>query len=777
MFKLKNNKPLKSIIALVSILFVLAFQVMMVQAIEIPTAPSQPTPPPAPIISTVTTPPAPPPAPVKEQTSETSTKKESSKISDPVSSPVVSSGTPQATNQTTAQTTSQTPAQDALTQATTQVSASPSPSLSPSSGVVGDTKLQTGSATNTAAVTTANNSNIAAADSSTPSVQNSTSQPSATVANIQNGASSNNTSSAQLSSETNRIQTNKAEVATNIVQDTTTGKNIASKNVGNSSITTGDANTTATAITAVNTNAAAISISEFNIADDYKGDIILDFAKNCIVNCGSNTTLTNTQNGANSLNNAALSSQVDNTTFQTNDASLGSNMTLAANSGDNLAMQNTGGDSNITTGDANVSANMLTLANNNLAGNIIYGVVNIFGNLVGDIILPESLLPQPSTTAANTQNGVDSQNNASLSQSINDTTFQNNDASIQNNLVLAANTGDNTASKNTDGNSIVQSGDSSTTAQVLNIANSNIDGGNWWLVIVNKAGQWVGQILGAPQGASYAGSNGTQFTVSPSGEITAVNSGNGAGSINNTSLSSTQSNTISQDNKANIVNNLNLSANTGDNITSKNTGGDSKIKTGDANIIASLVNFVNNNIVGDGKLVVTVVNVFGSWIGDFVTPGQKKEPKPSPSAAASAQQSPAQTSADTSAKAQGSSTQGVENASTISSGTSLESTPDNHNLTQDIQTVLSSLPVSNPLSSSVKTIQPRVISQVAGFKSEVQAFSNDPLNALSAAGNNTEKVLRVNLAWVLLALPILAGLFLIIRNWAKIQYLFQKIRP
>jgi anti-sigma28 factor (negative regulator of flagellin synthesis) len=40
-----------------------------------------------------------------------------------------------------------------------------------------------------------------------------------------------------------------------------------------------------------------------------------------------------------------------------------------------------------------------------------------------------------------------------------------------------------------------------------------------------------------------------------------------------------------------------------------------------------MVNFVNNNISGNGKIFVTVVNVFGSWVGDFITPGSSKQVK------------------------------------------------------------------------------------------------------------------------------------------------------
>jgi hypothetical protein len=112
--------------------------------------------------------------------------------------------------------------------------------------------------------------------------------------------------------------------------------------------------------------------------------------------------------------------------------------------------------------------------------------------------------------------------------------------------------------------------------------------------------------------------------VGENGEIIAMNSGNGSGSTNTANVTSVNNDTTVQTNNANIVNNLNLSANTGGNETSKNTGGNNSIVTGDANIIANIVNFVNNNIAGNGRLFVTVVNVFGSWMGNLVTPGQQQ---------------------------------------------------------------------------------------------------------------------------------------------------------
>jgi hypothetical protein len=271
---------------------------------------------------------------------------------------------------------------------------------------------------------------------------------------------------------------------------------------------------------------------------------------------------------------------------------------------------------------------MLTFANNNLSGNVIYGVVNIYGDLEGDIILP--LEQFNGVTAANSSNGSGSNNNSLVSITSNDATFQNNDLSITNNIIFDAQTGNNDVSRNTGGNSQVNTGNASVDANILNIANSNVDGGVWWLVIVNEAGNWVGRLLGAPEGQNYAGSDGTIFTVGPNGEITAQNNGNGSNSTNNASVTTTTNNTTVQNNNAKIENTLNLTANTGGNNANDNTGGSSSIITGDANIIANLINFANNNFIGGGKLIVTVVNVFGSWIGDFVTPGQSKQHKDSP---------------------------------------------------------------------------------------------------------------------------------------------------
>lgn len=320
--------------------------------------------------------------------------------------------------------------------------------------------------------------------------------------------------------------------------------------------------------------------------------------------------------------------------FQNNDATLENDMVLASNSGDNRASENTGGNTTLVSGDANVSANVLNFANNNIDGNVIYAVVNIYGNLVGDIIMPDPTSAAAcgvdctnGTSAANTGNGSGSTNTATSSATTNNNTAQFNNADIENNLSYDANTGGNTTGENTNGNNNIVSGDTNVLAQTVNVANMNLIGGNYWLTLVNEAGKWLGKIVGSPDGANIASSETLEFVVNDAGEVAVVNKDNGSGSTNTANSTQTTNNTTTQSNDAKIVNNINLSANSGHNDASDNTGGNTKVISGDANIVANIVNFVNNNIVGDGKLFVTVVNVFGSWIGDFVGPGQKKEEK------------------------------------------------------------------------------------------------------------------------------------------------------
>ena len=604
-----------------------------------------------------------------------------------------------------------------------------------SNGNVGDTSIGTGNAESNGNIFTTANSNLSGNGDCCGN-------GGIGVVNDGNGTGSNNNGSATVSDTNTTDQSNSANISNGLTGASVSGQNSASNNVGDSYITTGGATTTGTIITSANTNIDGVSVAEFNIVDDHIGDYILDFSAGCVSGCDGFTGLAqNSNNGSNSDNDAIINSDTNNTTNQTNNGTVNNDLYLTANSGDNTASGNTGGDSYITTGGATVVGNVLTFLNNNLSGNVILGVVNIFGDLIGDIILPESAFSAfacatcgGNTTLINSGNGDNSDNNTSSNQTVIDTINQVNVADIDNNLILTANTGGNSASGNTGGDAYITTGNANVTAQVLNIASNNIIGGNWWLVIINRAGQWIGQIVGAPQGASFAGSDGTEFAVNEYGEITAINSGNGTGSTNNASVDSTINNTTNQTNNAEVNNNIYLSANTGGNSTNDNTGGDNYITTGDAKVIANLVNFVNNNIVG-GKLLVTFVNVFGSWMGDFVAPGQQKISKTAdnPESNPTTQTNPADNG----------STGGGSGGDTI---------------------VVQSASLSAPFVGGVLAgaVQRGILAVATGNLQD-----SDTEKTLGAANTASAKKKTINLAWALLILPFIPVAYLAKKKFAQ----------
>lgn len=591
-------------------------------------------------------------------------------------------------------------------------------------GNVGNTLIETGDATTTGEINTMANTNLAGSGGDGGG------GGSATVENSGNGEGSNNSGSATINSVDGITQTNGANVVSNLTGDSTTGTNISNDNVGNTTINTGDANTTGTILTGVNTNVSGIIVSEFNIIDDHIGDFILDFAAGCIMGCDLGSLLSsNTGNGTDSTNTAATNSDSSTTITQTNDATVEANLDLSANTGDNSTSRNTGGNNSITTGDANVVAGIMNFVNNNIAGNVIVGIVNIFGDLIGDIILPMGALScsgcqSPDISAKNSGNGEGSDNNTNVNNTNTYSANQFNDANIDNNIVIDGITGSNETSGNTGGGSSIQTGGVTIEANVLNIANTNINGGSWWLVIVNEAGRWVGRIIGNPDGSFMGGSQGTEFVIDENGEITAINSGNGADSINNANTSSNTDTTINQTNTADIVNNVNLSANTGGNTASSNTGGGSSIQTGDAKIIANIVNFVNNNIIGDGRLVVTVINVFGSWMGDFVGPGQNQETNTAQGGT------------------QNNNSDGQNTVTTSSGGSSNNSTG----------SVLAAL-----VSTSGKAF---VFIGGAGAPGveETQVLAANNISPRITGDSPLKKKMTINLAWALLAFPLLFAL-------------------
>lgn len=631
--------------SIVLTIFVFGHALSLPAFAEAPAAPEAPSAPSAPETPTAPSAPSAPAAPEtpkqdeskkdeekkEDKKDEEKVKKEDKKKEESKNNPAASN-TPQSTAQP-----SNTPAASSPSNSNTN-QPNNSTGNQDAKGNSGETNLTTGNATNGAGVMNSGNNNVSTQVPTNGQSSGVTGTGSSVgVVNSGNGTESNNNGSATINNDNNTNQGNSATIVNDLRQSTTTGGNTAKDNTGgNVNLTTGDANTTGTVINSVNTNMSGVAVAEFNVEEDYRGDIVLDFAAGCISNCGvGSVNLANTGNGSDSTNSAEANIDNTNNINQYNEADIANNLVLKADSGNNEAKDNTNGDVAIKTGDANVAANVLTFANNNVAGNVVYTVVNVFGELVGDIIMPKEYIEAAggclecgggNATAINSGNGSESENIAEIDQNTTNNTFQNNDANIENNLIIDATTSQNEVNDNTNGDNSIKTGNTNVDANVINVANSNVSGGVWWLVLVNEAGNWVGKIVGSPDGTNMAGSEGTEFVVDENGEVVARNSDNGSGSTNNTSVAQNNTNNTTQENKINLVNNVDLSANTGHNDAKDNTGGNTSVETGNANVVANIVNFVNNNITGGGKLFVTVVNVFGGgWTGNFITPDATKE--------------------------------------------------------------------------------------------------------------------------------------------------------
>lgn len=445
-------------------------------------------------------------------------------------------------------------------------------------------------------------------------------------ANTHTGSGSENNAYEKLNAEMEKLNENLAQLQNKIDAATKTGFNYANLNTLGGNVFSGNATTQLNLLNKLNSNLSGTGdFKVFNIYDTYIGDIIFKMGDslNDSFNNASATVSQNAATGANSTNNAVAENNFEVKEANGNDAKIENDINLSAVSGGNTASFNTGS-GNVTTGDASVVGNIINLTNTNLnVSKWLFGIVNIWGTLVGDIILPKEAASTSNTTPAvytgNTDTGPLSTNNASYTSN-NTASFENhNEAVIESSIDTSANTGNNTSSANTGGGNI-STGNGNIAVSDSTVANVNTDNSEEtvWMIIVNEAGKWVGHILGEPWGATSASNNlpvsqgGNGATQTPAFTTLAENSATGPGSYNNSSYSENNESVTINDNKASITNNITASADTGNNEAIFNTGA-GNINTGDANVGLNLVNMANTNVKAK-KFITILVNVLG---GDF----------------------------------------------------------------------------------------------------------------------------------------------------------------
>jgi hypothetical protein len=301
-----------------------------------------------------------------------------------------------------------------------------------------------------------------------------------------------------------------------------------------------------------------------------------------IDNLTGNITGNITINPTDLIDSTDNSNQPTGNVSSTNNGTINNVVNLTATSGD-ANVTNNGVAGNATSGNASTEANLINLLDAILADNQSYlGVINIYGNLTGNILIPQALIsgllgsPTTADTVTDSPAVIDSSNNLS----------------INNQVTLTAQSGDATVSNNVIGGNAT-SGNATTDLNIYNLTNSEIVGGNLLLVFVNVSGTWTGLLLNEPAGST---------TAALGGQIQQYIS------LIPATITSTNTETIN-----NIVNLSSLSGNAS--VSYNAIGGNAS--SGNATADANIVNIIGSDINLSGWLGVLIINVFGSWSGNL----------------------------------------------------------------------------------------------------------------------------------------------------------------
>ncbi|MFA6602748.1 MAG: hypothetical protein WCT01_02995 [Candidatus Shapirobacteria bacterium] len=234
-------------------------------------------------------------------------------------------------------------------------------------------------------------------------------------------------------------------------------------------IVTGDATALANVVNLVNTNLinSQLFIGVVNIAADNLGDIILP-----------NPSSFSSPNNSSSSSDSSINQVAD----------INSTASTQANSGDNST--STSGSSTITTSAAYALTNQANLANLSPENQMLF-LLNVLGTPSGSIynrLFPGSVEP----ILANQLLLLLSQFGCS-SCFPGQSTLGINQAYINNQVNVMANTGNNQVADAS--TSILQTGNATAIANILNLANLNFNDSRWFWTITNIIGNWKGNVI------------------------------------------------------------------------------------------------------------------------------------------------------------------------------------------------------------------------------------------------------------------------------------------
>lgn len=378
-------------------------------------------------------------------------------------------------------------------------------------------------------------------------------------------------------------------VTVNATPSTTTGADIPMQNTDNTTIQNQTNSTAQTGSAQVSSNTAAGNAMSGNAQTI--ANVINAVQSSADFGAGGLTVFTRTITG--DIRNdilidpGALSvtgvkpDKLDGVQTNNSNTRIDNAITLKASSGDARVDHNTSA-GNATSGTATAVANVVNLVNSIIgARQSFLGVINILGNLHGDILVPAGLVDSLLNNNAPTSKGEGNSNPNYAASTI-----------IANDILTSANSGTASVDHNVAAGNAT-SGTSGSNVSIYNLTGQQIVATNTLLVFVNVSGKWIGLIMNAPAGATGA-------------EL-----GGGISSLSNIQPDSPQ---YIQSTK--IHNTIAANAATGDaRVDHNNTAGDAT--SGNAASAVNLVNINNSSLSASNWFGLLFINVLGNWFGNF----------------------------------------------------------------------------------------------------------------------------------------------------------------
>jgi uncharacterized repeat protein (TIGR01451 family) len=361
--------------------------------------------------------------------------------------------------------------------------------------------------------------------------------------------------------------TNEAELGNEAVSDAETGENTIEQ-AEDAAIDTGDAVAGVAMDNEVNTNVVGLeeAVEETQAVEE---QIAIESAEN---------TGTEPPNPELTVQNENLA-EVDNAA------------TASAETGENTASNNEG-DVVIHTGDALAWVNLLNFINTNIVG-------SRFEFVFLDLLQAQILETQGEVNLNEVWRNILNQKGTGSLEGVAESEYaqveilvQNfNQAVLENQVTVTAQTGDNEANGNSDAS--IATGDAVALANILNFVNTNILSSEFLFFVINILGVFDGDLV-LPRAENFNGAS----LDGADGSETALNSA-----------------VLNNQNTAQIDNQLTTEASTGGNEALDNEG--AEIDTGNATAISNSLSFVNWNIWANDWLIL-IINVLNEWTGNIL---------------------------------------------------------------------------------------------------------------------------------------------------------------